>query len=103
MKSPRSLLIMCVFYSCCSCSPSQRKPTRSPRLGQKITSAKSERLRKSSPHALRHRQQGQPTFLNLDDPYPKEVFTISIWGSERVRGTAGTVLAGAEAIGRGFA
>jgi hypothetical protein len=27
--------------------------------------------------------KGQPTFLNLDEPYPKEVFTIVIWGSDR--------------------
>jgi hypothetical protein len=27
--------------------------------------------------------KGQPTFLNLDEPYPKEIFTILIWGSER--------------------
>jgi hypothetical protein len=29
--------------------------------------------------------KGQPTFLNLDEPYPKEVFTILIWGSERAK------------------
>jgi hypothetical protein len=27
--------------------------------------------------------KGQPTFLNLDEPYPKEVFTILIWASDR--------------------
>jgi DNA/RNA endonuclease YhcR with UshA esterase domain len=27
--------------------------------------------------------KGQPTFLNLDEPYPKEVVTILIWGSDR--------------------
>jgi hypothetical protein len=27
--------------------------------------------------------KGQPTFLNLDEPYPKEVFTILIWGEDR--------------------
>jgi hypothetical protein len=27
--------------------------------------------------------KGQPTFLNLDEPYPKETFTILIWGSDR--------------------
>lgn len=27
--------------------------------------------------------KGQPTFLNLDGPYPKEVFTVLIWGSDR--------------------
>ena len=29
------------------------------------------------------RTNGQPTFLNLDEPYPKNVFTILIWGSNR--------------------
>jgi DNA/RNA endonuclease YhcR with UshA esterase domain len=27
--------------------------------------------------------KGEPTFLNLDEPYPKEVFTVLIWGSGR--------------------
>ena len=29
------------------------------------------------------KSKGQPTFLNLDEPYPKEVFAILIWGSDR--------------------
>jgi hypothetical protein len=27
--------------------------------------------------------KGQPTFLNLDKPYPNQVFTIVIWGDNR--------------------
>lgn len=27
--------------------------------------------------------KGEPTFLNLDQPYPKQIFTILIWGSDR--------------------
>lgn len=27
--------------------------------------------------------RGQPTFLNLDKPYPNQVFTVLIWGSNR--------------------
>lgn len=27
--------------------------------------------------------KGQPTFINLDEPYPKQIFTIVIWGSDR--------------------
>jgi hypothetical protein len=27
--------------------------------------------------------KGQPTFLNLDEPYPREIFTTLIWGSDR--------------------
>lgn len=29
------------------------------------------------------RSRGQPTFINLDKPYPNQVFTIVIWGSDR--------------------
>ena len=29
--------------------------------------------------------KGEPTFLNLDEPFPKEVFTILIWGSDRAK------------------
>jgi hypothetical protein len=29
------------------------------------------------------RSNGKPTFLNLDAAYPKEIFTIVIWGSDR--------------------
>ena len=31
------------------------------------------------------KSKGQPTFLNLDEPYPEEVFTILIWGSDRAK------------------
>lgn len=27
--------------------------------------------------------RGTPTFINLDRPYPNQVFTILIWGNER--------------------
>jgi hypothetical protein len=27
--------------------------------------------------------KGQPTFLNLDKPYPNQVFTVVIWGENR--------------------
>jgi hypothetical protein len=29
--------------------------------------------------------KGSPTFLNLDEPYPRQIFTIVIWGSDRPR------------------
>jgi len=29
------------------------------------------------------RSKGQPTFMNLDEPYPRQIFTIVIWGSDR--------------------
>lgn len=29
------------------------------------------------------RSKGRPTFLNLDRPYPNQVFTVVIWGNDR--------------------
>ena len=29
------------------------------------------------------RTKGSPTFLNLDAPYPNQIFTVLIWGSDR--------------------
>ena len=29
------------------------------------------------------RSKGQPTFINLDKPYPDQIFTIVIWSSDR--------------------
>jgi hypothetical protein len=29
--------------------------------------------------------KGQPTFLNLDEPYLNEIFTILVWGSDRAK------------------
>lgn len=29
--------------------------------------------------------RGQPTFLNLDKPYPDQEFTVVIWGSDRAK------------------
>jgi hypothetical protein len=29
------------------------------------------------------RSKGNPIYLNLDEPYPRQIFTILIWGSDR--------------------
>jgi len=29
------------------------------------------------------RSRGNPTFINLDKPYPDQIFTVVIWGSDR--------------------
>lgn len=31
------------------------------------------------------RSRGRPTFINLDKPYPNQIFTIVIWGSDRAK------------------
>lgn len=37
----------------------------------------------SASHSVKTRRQ--PTFLNLDAPYPQQVFTIVVWGSDRAK------------------
>jgi hypothetical protein len=31
------------------------------------------------------RSRGDPTFINLDKPYPNQIFTVVIWGSDRAK------------------
>jgi hypothetical protein len=31
------------------------------------------------------RTKGSPTFLNLDEPYPNQIFTVLIWGNDRAK------------------
>lgn len=39
--------------------------------------------------------KGQPTFLNFDLPYPRQIFAVVIWGSDRPKfGTPETTLMG---------
>jgi hypothetical protein len=42
-------------------------------------------LRKVASTHFASKSKGQPTFLNLDEPYPKEVFTILICCSDRAK------------------
>ncbi len=37
----------------------------------------------SAAYAVRSR--GRPTFLNLDQPHPDQIFTVVIWGSDRYK------------------
>ncbi|SRR6266852_5433177 len=31
------------------------------------------------------RSRGNPTFINLDKPYPNQIFTVLIWGNDRAK------------------
>lgn len=45
--------------------------------------------------------KGQPTFLNFDQPYPRQVFTVVIWGDRPKFGTRETALMGKRACATG--
>jgi hypothetical protein len=83
MKSARSLITTCFLFFLLAFSTSAQT--------NKITAAEAKdhvgEVRTvcgkvvSTHYAVK--SKGEPTFLNLDEPYPKEVFTILIWGSDR--------------------
>jgi hypothetical protein len=85
MKSSRSFIIACFFFLLPALSTSAQT--------DKITAAEAKDHvgetqtvcgKVASTHYASG-SKGQPTFLNLDEPYPKEVFTILIWGSDRAK------------------
>ena len=82
MKSLRSIVVLtCCLLTIPSAHTQARKITvaeAKDHIGDRATvcgKVVSTHYAKSS--------KGEPTFLNLDEPYPKEVFTILIWGSDR--------------------
>jgi hypothetical protein len=82
MKHVRSLAVLVTCFLAIPCVHAQT---------QKITAAEAkdhigERATVCGKVASTHyakSSKGEPTFLNLDEPYPREVFTILIWGSDR--------------------
>ena len=82
MKHVRSLAVLVTCFLAIPCVHAQT---------QKITAAEaknhiSDRVTVCGKVASTHyakNSKGEPTFLNLDEPYPKEIFTILIWGSDR--------------------
>jgi hypothetical protein len=84
MKHVRSLAVLVTCFLAIPCVHAQT---------QKITAAEAKNHigdrvtvcgKVASTHYAKN-SKGEPTFLNLDEPYPKEIFTILIWGSDRVK------------------
>jgi hypothetical protein len=81
MKSPRSLITAC-FWSRLAL---QHKRTGSLREAKDHVGESRTVCGKVVSTRYASGSKGQPTFLNLDEPYPKEVFKILIWGSHRAK------------------
>jgi hypothetical protein len=80
MRSTVRFLVV-ITLACASTLSAQQKLTTAEanaHVGEQATVCG---LVASTHHAATSR--GQPTFINLDKPYPNEVFTILIWGSDR--------------------
>jgi hypothetical protein len=81
MKASRFLLLALGFITVLSIHAQKEKLTAAEaknHVGEKATVCGTV----ASTHCA-EKSKGQPTFLNLDEPYPKQIFTIVIWGKDR--------------------
>ena len=85
MKSLRSLTVTCFFSLLFAfCTAAQTTKITGAEAKDHVGETRTVCGKVVSTHYASG-SKGQPTFLNLDEPYPKEVFTILIWGSDRAK------------------
>ncbi len=81
MKASRFLVLLLLEIAITPISAQTvSAPEAKNHIGEKATvcgKVASERTATSS--------RGEPTFINLDAPYPNQVFTILIWGEDRLK------------------
>ena len=85
MKSPRLLTAACFFFLLLAfTTAAQTSKITAAEAKDHVGETRTVRGRVVSAHYASG-SKGQPTFLNPDEPYPKEVFTILIWGNDRAK------------------
>ena len=84
MKLSRSLTIACFFLLFTSGTSAQTNKITAAEAKDHVGEVRTVCGKVASTHYASG-SKGQPTFLNLDEPYPKEDFTILIWGSDRAK------------------
>jgi len=85
MKSPRSLITACfLFFLFAFNTAAQTNKITAAEAKDHIGETRIVCGKVASTH-FASKSKGEPTFLNLDEPYPKEVFTILIWGGDRAK------------------
>ena len=82
MKGLRCLAMLAICFLTVPCVPAQTKRITAAEAKDHIGDRATVCGRVASTHYAKS-SRGEPTFLNLDEPYPKEIFTILIWGSDR--------------------
>lgn len=81
MKRMRLLALLCLTLFAVAATWAQTISASDARnhIGEKVTvcgKVASERTAAGS--------KGEPTFINLDAPYPHQIFTLVIWGEDRL-------------------
>jgi hypothetical protein len=82
LKRFRSLIVLAICFLTIPCVRAQTKKITAAEAKDHIGDRTTVCGKVASTHYAKS-SKGEPTFLNLDEPYPKEIFTILIWGSDR--------------------
>ena len=82
MTSKSKLLVLLIFFLALTVSAFAQE-TISPEDAAKFTGQQMTVCGTVASAHYAARSKGQPTFLNLNKPYPKQIFTVLIWGSDR--------------------
>lgn len=85
MKSPRLFITWCFLFSLLALSASARTNKITPDEAKDHVGEVRTVCGKVASTHFAVQGKRQPTFLNLDEAYPKAVFTILIWGSDRAK------------------
>jgi hypothetical protein len=88
MKSPRPPITSCLlFFALAFSTSAQTNKLTATEAKDHVGETRTVCGKVVSTH-FASKSKGEPTFLNLDEPYPKEIFTILIWGSDRAKFSA---------------
>src|ERR1700691_2927503 len=82
MKGLRCLAVLAICFLTIPCVHAQTKKITAAEAKDHVGDRATVCGKVVSTHYAKN-SKGEPTFLNLDEPYAKEVFTILIWGSDR--------------------
>ena len=82
MKGLRCLAVLAICFVTIPCVHAQTKNITATEAKDHVGDRTTVCGKVASTHYAKS-SRGEPTFLNLDEPYPKEIFTILIWGSDR--------------------
>ena len=82
MKGLRCLAVLAICFVTIPCVHAQTKNITATEAKDHVGDRATVCGKVASTHYAKN-SKGEPTFLNLDEPYPKEIFTILIWGSDR--------------------
>ena len=84
MRALRAVLLLALCITSCRIAQAQTGHLTAGEAKNHIGETATVCGRVASAH-FAEKVKGLPTFMNLDKPYPHQIFTIVIWGTDRLK------------------